>query len=66
VGSEKCLTILKKLIDEVSHTATCERESCSEFIPKYKSENRIGFGPSVQELRGFLYDPASKNLELLN
>ena len=66
MGSEKCLTILKKLIDEVSHTATCERESCSEFIPKYKSENRIGFGPSVQELRGFLYDPASQNLELLD
>ena len=53
VGYSKFGTIFKKLSDEVSHTETCERESCAKFISEHKSENRIHFGPTVQELWGF-------------
>jgi hypothetical protein len=66
VGPQKFETILKKLIDEVSHTVTCERQSCAEIISEYKSENRINFGQTVQELWGFFYGPASEIFELLD
>ena len=64
VGHSKFRTILKKLSDEVFHTATCERESCAKFISEHKSENRIHFGPTVQELRRFFPTRPEPNFEL--
>ena len=64
VGHSKFWTILKKLSDEVFHTATCERESCAKFISEHKSENRIHFGLTVQELRRFFPTHPEPNFEL--
>ena len=66
VGHSKFETIFKKLSDEVSHTATCERQSCAKFISEQKTENRIHFGPTVQELRGFFYSPPRSIFELFD
>ena len=63
MGHSKFGTILKKLSDEVFDTATCERESCAEFISEHKSENRIHFGPTVQELRRFSRTPPEPDFE---
>ena len=64
VGYSKFGTNLKKLSDEVFHTATCERESCAKFISEHKSENRIHFGPTVHELRHYFPTPPEPNFEL--
>ena len=64
VGYSKFGTILRKLSDEVFHTATCEGESCVKFISEHKSENRIHFGPTVQELRRFFASPPEPDFEL--
>jgi hypothetical protein len=50
--------------DEVFHTETCERESCPKLTSEHKSENRIHFGPTVQELSGFFPTPPRAQFEL--
>ena len=64
VGHSKFGTILQKLNNFLNNfllkllTAISEQAIYEKFISEQKTENRIHFESTVQELRGFFYSPA--------
>ena len=68
MGHSKFGTILQKLNNFLNNfllkllTAICEQVIYEKFISEQKTENRIHFGPTVQELRVFSTAPRGQFL----